>query len=62
MPPSVSVVVPMYNEEAYVARVVRAARDVLQAWARTGRSCWWTTPPRTAPARWPTISRAATRA
>lgn len=30
MPPSVSVVVPMYNEEAYVARVVGAARDVLQ--------------------------------
>ena len=30
MPPSVSVVIPMYNEEAYVERAVRAARDVLE--------------------------------
>ena len=30
MPASVSVVVPMFNEEAYVARVVRAAREVLE--------------------------------
>jgi glycosyltransferase involved in cell wall biosynthesis len=29
-PPSVSVVIPMYNEEAYVERAVRAARDVLE--------------------------------
>jgi glycosyltransferase involved in cell wall biosynthesis len=30
MPPSVSVVIPMYNEEAYVARAVSAARAVLE--------------------------------
>ena len=30
MPPSVSVVIPMYNEEAYVARAVSAARQVLE--------------------------------
>ena len=29
--PSVSVVFPMYNEEAYVARAVAAAREVLEA-------------------------------
>ena len=31
MPPSISVVFPMYNEEAYVDRAVAAARDVLEA-------------------------------
>jgi glycosyltransferase involved in cell wall biosynthesis len=31
MPVSLSVVVPMYNEEAYVARVVAAARSALEA-------------------------------
>ena len=31
MPPSVTVVYPMYNEEAYVERAVNAARDVLVA-------------------------------
>ena len=30
MPPSLSVVIPMYNEEAYVARSVAAARAVLE--------------------------------
>ncbi|HVR70850.1 MAG TPA: glycosyltransferase family 2 protein [Vicinamibacteria bacterium] len=30
MPPSVSVVVPMYNEQPYVERAVSAARDVLE--------------------------------
>lgn len=30
MPPSLSVVIPMYNEEAYVARAVSAARGVLE--------------------------------
>jgi glycosyltransferase involved in cell wall biosynthesis len=30
MPPSVSVVIPMYDEEAYVARAVGAARGVLE--------------------------------
>jgi len=30
MPPSVSVVIPMYNEEAYVERSVAAARTVLE--------------------------------
>lgn len=30
MPPSVSVVIPMYNEEAYVERAVGAARDILE--------------------------------
>src|SRR5258708_19064106 len=30
MPPSISVVFPMYNEEAYVERAVEAAREVLE--------------------------------
>jgi len=30
MPPSLSVVIPMYDEEAYVERTVAAARDVLE--------------------------------
>src|SRR5881409_388427 len=30
MPPSLSVVIPMYNEEAYVERSVAAARAVLE--------------------------------
>ena len=30
MPPSVSVVIPMYNEEAYVERSVAAARSALE--------------------------------
>jgi glycosyltransferase involved in cell wall biosynthesis len=31
MPPSISVVFPMYNEEAYLERAVEAAREVLEA-------------------------------
>ncbi len=30
MPPSISVVFPMWNEEAYVRRAVKAAKDILQ--------------------------------
>ena len=46
--PAISVVIPMFNEEAYVRRAVAAARDVLDADAApTGRSCSWTTPPPT---------------
>lgn len=30
MAPTISIVFPMYNEEAYIRRAVRAARDVLQ--------------------------------
>jgi len=51
--PSLSVVIPAYNEERRLPATLASVRAYLRGLGRSTRSSWWTTARATRPRRWP---------